>query len=74
MKSVIEKAHRGDITSQNFIAISYLTGQGAPKDYKKALYWYTKAADQRNVDAQFQLGEMYFKGQGVPQNYDIAGD
>ncbi len=31
--------------------------------------WYRKAADQGNVDAQFNLGYMYWKGLGVRQDY-----
>ncbi len=34
--------------------------------------WYRKAAEQGNAIAQFNLGVMYFHGQGVPQNYQEA--
>ena len=34
--------------------------------------WYGKAADQGNAEAQFDLGRMYEKGQGVPQDYLYA--
>ncbi len=30
------------------------------------------AAKQGNVDSQFKLGAMYYRGEGVPQNYDTA--
>jgi len=32
-----------------------------------------KAAEQGEVDAQFNLGFAYGKGQGVPQDYTEAG-
>jgi S1-C subfamily serine protease len=35
----------------------------------KAMYWYRRAAAQGNVAAQNNLGVMYAKGQGVPQDY-----
>ena len=34
--------------------------------------WYRKAADQDDTDAQFNLGNMYYKGRGVPQDYTEA--
>ncbi|KOR29056.1 hypothetical protein TI05_15780, partial [Achromatium sp. WMS3] len=41
-------------------------------DYKEALKWFRKAAAQGNFYAQRQIGIMYSKGQGVPQNYKKA--
>ena len=37
-------------------------------NFKKML----QAVEQGNVDAQFNLGLMYAKGEGVRQNYKIA--
>lgn len=34
--------------------------------------WYRLAAKQGHVDAQFNLGWMYSKGQGVPQDNKTA--
>ena len=42
------------------------------KDYGEALKWYQKAADQGNSDAQFILGFMYSKGDGVKKDYGEA--
>ena len=39
-----------------------------PQDDAKALYWYTKAAEQGNADAQYTLGQRYLSGKGVPQD------
>ena len=30
----------------------YDNGQGVPQDYKQAVKWYTKAAEQGDADAQ----------------------
>ena len=32
------------------------------KDYKQAVKWYTKAAEQGYADAQYNLGIMYYNG------------
>jgi len=39
------------------------------QDYKAALTWYRKAADQGYAVAFHNLGFMYGKGRGVVQNY-----
>ena len=41
-------------------------------DYITAANWYRKAAEQGLADAQFNLGFMYYKGKGVPQNFAEA--
>jgi|TARA_B110000046_G_C12821240_1_gene325511 TPR repeat protein len=50
----------------------YDAGQSTPQDYKQALYWYAKAAEQNNVEAQTNLGFMYDTGEGIPQDYKQA--
>ena len=35
---------------------------GVPEDEKKALYWWTKAAEQGHAEAMFKLGEFYEYG------------
>ena len=39
-------------------------GQGVPQNFKEALRWFTKAAEQRHADAQFNLGALYANGEG----------
>ncbi|KAF9079759.1 hypothetical protein BGX23_003304 [Mortierella sp. AD031] len=34
--------------------------------------WYRKAADQGDADAQCNVGILYGRGQGVPQDYSQA--
>jgi len=43
-----------------------------PQDYAEAVRWSRKAAEQGLDVAQFYLGLMYGKGQGVPQDYTQA--
>lgn len=44
-------------------------GQGVQKDYKEALKWYKLSAEQGWAEAQYNLGKMYYEGEGVPVNY-----
>lgn len=46
----------------------YDFGQGVPRDYKEAMKWYRKAADQNLAIAQYNLGALYVNGQGVTQD------
>lgn len=39
---------------------------------KKAFEWYQKAAEQDHAVAQYFLGLLYYKGEGIPQNYEKA--
>ena len=50
----------------------YQNGQGVPQDYKEAVKWYLKAAEQGNAIAQNHLGVMYDQGKGVTQDYKEA--
>jgi hypothetical protein len=43
-----------------------------PKDYLLAIFWYRKAAEQGNTEAQSHLGRLYEDGTGVPQDYSEA--
>ena len=42
------------------------------KDYKEAVKWYRLSAEQGHAFAQSNLGQMYLKGLGVPQDYVLA--
>jgi len=37
-----------------------------------AVHWYRKASMQHDPDGEFGLGEMYAKGEGVDQDFDVA--
>ena len=50
----------------------YENGNGVPKDYTQAVYWYRKAADQGEAIAQYNLGWCYEKGQGVTKDINQA--
>lgn len=65
----LQKAQQGDMKAQSFIGETYYWGyENIEKDYNKAFYWFRKAAEQGEPYAQYNLGCMYSKGQGVAQN------
>jgi TPR repeat protein len=41
---------------------------GGTGDYAQAMEWYSKAANQNHRLAQFNLGQMYARGQGVEKD------
>lgn len=51
------------------LADIYFYGMGVNVDYKKAVYYYSKAADKGYAVAQYQLGICYSKGLGVEKDY-----
>ncbi len=46
----------------------YDDGEGVLEDYKAAVKWHTKAAEQGDAHAQGNLGGMYGNGDGVIQD------
>ena len=43
------------------------------QSYERAAEYYEAAARQGHADAQYNLGQMYRKGQGVDQSYERVG-
>ena len=72
LKNIEEKIEESKMTPEE----SYKRGNdyydginGRPLDYKKAVVWYRKAAEQGNVKAQNNLGFCYERGHGVPRDF-----
>jgi len=42
------------------------------KNYPEAFHWYTILAEKNITVAQYNLANMYFRGQGTSINYDEA--
>jgi TPR repeat protein len=80
MKETIRKAESGDAEAQfrlgrmfeQGLGRMFDTGRFVRQDYKEAVKWYTKAAEQGDAGAQNNLGQCYRRGQGVPQDYKEA--
>ena len=47
-------------------------GLGVQQSYEKAVKWYTKAAKQGHVKAQYNLGNCYLNRRGIEQDYKYA--
>ena len=54
------------------IARMYSSGNGAPKDFSKALTYFKKAADLGSLDAQVSVGYFYYNGHGIAVNHKMA--
>lgn len=46
----------------------YSQGVGVPRDNQEAVRWYQKSAEQRDSQAEYNLGYMYYYGIGTIQN------
>ncbi|MDC0144780.1 sel1 repeat family protein [Verrucomicrobia bacterium] len=52
--------------------MAHAKGESIEQDFKEAVKWYRKAAEQRHVLAQESLGVMYYEGRGVAQDNQTA--
>ena len=68
LASLQERAISGDVQSQ------YLYGTICRQSgrYAEAVRWIEMAAQQNQVNAQYDLGLMYARGTGVAQNFSMA--
>ena len=67
---LLSLAKTGKSSSQTQLAYRYYDGNGIKKDYKKAVYWFIKAAEKGDDAAQVRLGTCYVEGIGVERNYE----
>lgn len=69
-------ANDGKIESQLFVARAYQKdcyGKDAKSRKKASVHWYKRAADAGNIDAQYELGVLYYKGKcGITRNLKKA--
>ena len=66
------EAKKGDAEAQYNLGLMYYDGDDVTKDYKQAVQWFSKSADQGYAKAQYNLGYMYDNDQGVEQNFKQA--
>ena len=70
---MIKAAHQGNAQAQYDVAVGYQHGKsGCEVNIDKAIYWYSKSAEQNYPDACTNLGECYLKGIGVEKNLQTA--
>ena len=58
--------------TQYNLGVMYREGRGGAQDYKEAVKWFRKAAEQGFAKAQYNLGATYANGLGVAQDYVSA--
>jgi len=58
-------ATQGDKVAQYLLARMYFSGEGAPQNYPLAIKWYQQSAEAGYAPAQFALGQMLERRQGV---------
>ena len=68
----LQEAKDGDADAQWSLGMMYLIGRGVEKDYKAAIKWYAKAADQGHARAQCRLARAYRFGLGVDRDCEKA--
>ena len=67
-------AEEGDADAQYCLGELYYKGEGLAKDLKKAVYWYTKAAETGwgHAGAIKRLVDCYSNGEGVEKDLEKA--
>ena len=66
---ILKAAELGCRAAQRDLGAYYATGDWTgPKDPALAVYWYNRAAERGEEDAQYNLGFMYILGQGTVQD------
>jgi TPR repeat protein len=66
------RAEAGDAEAQYQLGATYALGQGVPRNYKAAVSWFRRAAEQDHIGAAYNLGVMYAGGRGVRQDFAEA--
>ena len=69
LKIYQEPANQGIIKAQLALGVYY---RDYAFDERKAVSWFLKAAEQGDAEAQRNLGNCYYSGTGVSQNYEEA--
>ena len=59
------KAKSGEAEAQNALGEAYYDGKGVTENLTEAVKWFTKAAEQENAKAEYNLGNCYYYGYGV---------
>ena len=75
LEQLRELANHGNSAAENAIGLLYAQGdekQAIKQDESQAARWFTKAAEDGSVSAQYKLGLLYWGGHGVPKDANKA--
>ncbi len=73
-QDLLKQAKEGNPEVQYRVAKIYDDGLLIPHDFKKALKWYEKSAQNNYEQAQFTMGYFYCRGIGVEKNSKLANE
>ena len=65
-------AENGHAPAQFRLGMLYRLGLGVPRNPRRAIYWFEKAARQDDVGGQYWLAESFRRGEGVPVSPELA--
>lgn len=67
IQDTIKQAQKGNANAESTLGIWYRDGShGLTKNLAQSIIWFRKAAELGDAEAQFTLGTMYSRGEGVP--------
>jgi uncharacterized protein len=70
----LPRAQLGDPAAQTLIAELVSQGRGVKRDLKKAVFWYSKAAEGGDASAMFKYALILMEGRLVPQDKKKADE
>ena len=65
-------SEEGDVDCFYYLGLMSVAGEGCPKDYTRALYFYQQGAKEGDPRAMFNLALFYENGVYVPKNMDLV--
>ena len=69
---MLEAAAQGHMIARAQCGFMYDFAEGVAKDERLAVVYYEKAAQQRHIVSQYNLGYCYRDGVGCEENYERA--
>ncbi len=72
LSDIQKEAETGNVIEQRRLAVLYIAGVEGKPDYKKGVYWLTRAAKAGSAFAETLLAFMYVEGLGVEQDFAQA--
>ncbi len=72
LKDLRKFAAEGHAAAEYQLGMRYAGGVDVKQDYREAMRWFLRAAEQGNVKAQAKTAAFFLAGRGVPQDYSKA--
>lgn len=72
LRKLEKRAFDGVAEAQHDLAAVYAAGKNVAQDYKRAAYWFARAADGGIANAHYNLGVMFQQGLGLDKDSQKA--